>query len=446
MNEQKYLTISEFTSRLKGFFDASKAFQNMYLKGEISNFKRHSTGHLYFSIKDEGSVINAMMWSKDAAKLNFEPMEGTKVLVHGRVTVYEARGTYQIYVDDMIEDGVGNLYVAYEKLKAELQKEGLFDERHKKQIPKFPKRVGVVTAPTGAAIRDIISTIERRYPVCEIIIFPSLVQGEGAAPDIVENIKKAEEYNLDVLIVGRGGGSIEDLWAFNEEIVARAIYNCSIPTISAVGHEVDFTIADFVADLRAPTPTGAAEIAVPNIIDVLNNINQLAIRLKEGVMKKINYNKLLLDSYKNSFIIKNPMIMYENKKMLLDQYNEKIITLLKHNLENKKVVLKHQVEKIKLVSPLMLCMNRRKELAILDKKINTLINHKVELKRNKFIYIMDKIELVNPLNILKRGYTITYIKDKQVSSVKNLKVNDNINIKLYDGNIEATVNAIKEEK
>ena len=446
MNEQKYLTISEFTSRLKGFFDASKAFQNMYLKGEISNFKRHSTGHLYFSIKDEGSVINAMMWSKDASKLNFEPMEGTKVLVHGRVTVYEARGTYQIYVDDMIEDGVGNLYVAYEKLKAELQKEGLFDEKHKKQIPRFPKRVGVVTAPTGAAIRDIISRIERRYPVCEIIIFPSLVQGEGAAPNIVENIKKAEDYNLDVLIVGRGGGSIEDLWAFNEEIVARAIYNCSIPTISAVGHEVDFTIADFVADLRAPTPTGAAEIAVPNILDVLNNINQLSIRLKEGITKKINYNKLLLDTYKNSFIIKNPVIMYENKKMLLDQYNEKIITLLKHNVENKKISLNHKKDKIKLVSPVMICINKRKDLVLLDKKINTLINHKVELKKKSFIHMVDKLELVNPMNILKRGYSIVYSLDKQVSSVKKLKANDDIEVKLYDGVIKANITSIKEEK
>ena len=398
MQEARYLTISEFTSRLKGFFDASHAFQNMYLKGEISNFKKHSSGHLYFSIKDEGSVINAMMWDRDAKKLNFEPVEGTKVLVHGRVTVYEARGTYQIYVDEMQEDGVGNLYAMYEKLKKDLEKEGLFKEEHKKPIPKYPKRVGVITAPTGAAIRDIISTIKRRYPICEILLFPSLVQGDGAASNIVNNIKKAEDYDLDVLIVGRGGGSIEDLWAFNEEVVARAIYASNIPIISAVGHETDFTIADFVADKRAATPTGAAEIAVPSINDILNNLKQLNIRLNEAIIKRVKYSRLILDKYKKSYIITNPEIIYENKKVQLDQAKE---------------------------------------------KLNMLIKHKLEIAKKEYLNLIDKLELLNPLNTLKRGYSITYYNDKTLTSVKKVKVNDKVSIRLSDGSIKATINEVK---
>jgi len=310
MNNNKYLTVSAITQYLKHKFDSDEHLKTVFIKGEVSNFKSHSTGHLYFSIKDETSKINAIMFSSSAKKITFKPADGVKVLVVGRISVYEATGNYQIYVDEMLEDGVGNLYLTFEKLKEQLSKEGLFDEKYKKPIPRIPKRVGVVTAPTGAAIKDILSTIKRRFPVCEVILFPSLVQGDSAKDDIVKNIKLAENYELDLLIVGRGGGSIEDLWAFNEEVVARAIFNSSIPIISAVGHEVDFTIADFVADLRAPTPTGAAEMAVPNIVDLVKYLNNLNIRLNEYIYRKINYNKLLLDTFKNSFILKNPMIMY----------------------------------------------------------------------------------------------------------------------------------------
>lgn len=442
----KYLTVSALTGYLKYKFDTDEHLKYVFLKGEISNFKSHTAGHLYFSVKDEKSKINAIMFSISAKKLNFIPLEGSKVLLIGRVSIYESTGNYQIYVEEMMEDGIGNLYVAYEKLKADLAKEGLFDESHKLKIPRFPKKVGVITASTGAAIRDVISTITRRYPVCEIILFPSLVQGENAAPDIVKNIKRAENYDLDVLIVGRGGGSIEDLWAFNEEIVARAIYNCPIPTISAVGHEVDFTIADFVADYRAPTPTGAAEIAVPNIVDVKSTLNQLSIRLKENIVKKINYNKLLLDTYKNSFIIKNPVIMYENKKILLDQYQEKIIFLLTHKLHLKKNNLLHLLEKIRFVSPDAICINKRKDLYMADIKLNNLINYKLENTRKNFVHLIDKLELVSPLNVLKRGYTITYKNNKPVNTINDIKVNDKLNLKLHNGNALVEVKEVMEDK
>ena len=235
MND-KYITVTQLTRYIKYKIDNDVHLNEIFLKGEISNFKPHSRGHFYFTIKDEGSRINAIMFASATKKLKFVPQDGMKILVTGKISVFEATGAYQIYVNDMLEDGVGNLYVAYEQLKKKLEEEGLFKESHKKPIPKIPKRVGVVTAPTGAAIKDIISTIKRRWPLTEIYLFPSLVQGEDAKEDIVRQIKKSEEYDLDTLIVGRGGGSIEDLWAFNEEIVARAIYDCKIPVISAVGH------------------------------------------------------------------------------------------------------------------------------------------------------------------------------------------------------------------
>ncbi|HCF82998.1 MAG TPA: exodeoxyribonuclease VII large subunit [Ruminococcaceae bacterium] len=258
-----YLTGTALTKYLKYKFDSDENLRKVYIKGEISNYKLHTTGHLYFSIKDENSIIKAIMFSSNAKKLTFEPKEGMKVLVTGTVSVYPATGSYQIYVEALEEDGIGNLYIEFEKLKAKLASEGLFDPKYKKPIPEFPMNIGIVTASTGAAIRDILSTIKRRYPICKTYLFPCLVQGEFASADIVSKIKEANNYDLDVLIVGRGGGSFEDLNCFNDEQVARTIFESKIPIISAVGHEVDLTIADFVADLRAPTPTGAAEMAVP---------------------------------------------------------------------------------------------------------------------------------------------------------------------------------------
>lgn len=424
MNNDKYLTITAITRYLKYKLDSDEHLKNVFLKGEISNFKAHSTGHLYFSLKDETSKINAIMFSANAKKLKFHPQDGSKVLLVGRISVYEATGNYQIYVEDMIEDGVGNLYIAYEKLKAELAKEGLFDDSHKKKIPKIPSKVGIITAPTGAAIKDIISTIRRRFPLCETILFPSLVQGENAASDIVKNIKLADTYNLDVLIVGRGGGSIEDLWPFNEEIVARAIYEANVPIISAVGHEVDFTIADFVSDLRAPTPTGAAELAVPNQTDVLKHIEQLRIRANENIYKKINYQKLYLDSLKNSFVIKSPMIMYENKKQKLDMNLEKIKNLINNILEVRK-------SKFNLL------------------KSNYLLNNPNEIYKHQQIRlenIIDKLNIINPLNTLKRGYTLTYFDGNIVKDIKDIKVGNVIKTRFTNGTVESTVTNIKEVK
>ena len=286
MND-KYITVSQLTRYIKYKIDNDVNLNEVFLKGEISNFKAHTRGHYYFTLKDDGSRINAIMFASSAKKLKFMPSDGMKVLVTGKISVFEANGGYQIYVNDMLEDGIGNLYIAYEQLKKKLEAEGLFDQTIKKKIPRIPKRIGVVTAPTGAAIKDIISTIKRRWPIAEVYLFPALVQGEDAKEDIVKQIHNSINYDIDTLIVGRGGGSIEDLWAFNEEIVARAIYECPVPVISAVGHEIDFTIADFVADLRAPTPTGAAEMAVPDINDIKAYLEQIKIRLNKAITNDI---------------------------------------------------------------------------------------------------------------------------------------------------------------
>lgn len=392
--ETKYLTVSALTKYLKYKFDSDNNLKNVFIKGEISNFKRHTTGHLYFSVKDEASKINAIMFANNAKKVNFNIADGSKVLIIGRISIYEATGNYQIYVEEMIEDGIGNLYKAFEELKEKLAKEGLFDKKYKKKIPKYPTNIGVVTAKTGAAIKDIISTLKRRYPIAKITLFPSLVQGEAASNDIEKKIKQANQYDLDVLIIGRGGGSIEDLWPFNEENVARAIFNSKIPIISGVGHEIDYTISDFVADLRAPTPTAAAELAVPNLYDIKKEINQLKIRLNEVIYKKIEYNKLILKNISNSYILKNPLIILENKTQKIDYLNEKLNNLIKYKIDNKK---------LKLVS------------------------------------LMDKLELINPINVLKKGYTLVYKDQQMITDFKNIKKDDEITIKSYNYSIVANV-------
>ena len=418
--DEKYLTITALTRYLKYKFEQDPNLIKVYIKGEISNFKAHTTGHYYFSLKDDNSKINAIMFRTKTANLNFIPKEGMKVLVTGSIRIYEAAGSYQIYVDDMIEDGVGNLYIAFEKLKEKLSKEGLFKEEYKKRLPKIPNKIGIVTASTGAAIRDILSTIKRRFPICETYLFPCLVQGENAPLDIVDKIKMADNYNLDVLIVGRGGGSFEDLNCFNNEEVARTIFNAKTPIISAVGHEIDFTIADYVADFRAPTPTGAAEIAVPNMVDLKHSLSQYKVRINEAIYKKVNYLKLYLDSIKNSFVIKNPNIMFDSKKQTIDLINEKLNRIIKEKLENNKVKL-------------------------FQLKNHYILNNPEKLYKEKIIRlnnIIDKLELLNPLNILKRGYTLTYSNEKIIKSIKDIKKDSIIKTSFNDGYIISKVTEI----
>ena len=281
--EIECLTVSQINAYINRKLKFDNNLKNVYVKGEISNFKTYPSGHSYFTLKDEKSQIPAVMFKGRKYGLKFQPENGMKVIIKGKIEVYERDGKYQLYASTMTEDGIGNLHIAFEQLKKKLEKEGLFADAHKKPIPKYPQRIGVVTAQTGAAIRDIITTIKRRYPYCEVLVFSTLVQGDMAAGQIVRQIKHAQQYDLDTLIVGRGGGSIEDLWPFNEEVVAREIYACEIPVISAVGHEIDYTISDFVADKRAATPTAAAEIAVPEIKEVQYKVTQLSQRINKSI-------------------------------------------------------------------------------------------------------------------------------------------------------------------
>lgn len=439
----KYYSITALNRAIKNMFDSKPELNRVYIKGEISNFKHHSRGHFYFTLKDENSRIAAVMFATQAKNINFEPEDGMKVLVCGRVTVYEANGGYQIYVEQMDLDGIGNLYLEYEKLKKKLESEGLFSVEHKRPIPKFPKRVGIITAPTGAAIRDILSTIKRRYPICETILFPALVQGETAKYSIVEQLNKAQEFDLDVIICGRGGGSIEDLWAFNEEIVARAIYDSKIPIISAVGHEIDFTIADFVADLRAPTPTGAAEMAVPNLVDLKTLITQYKIRLNENIKGIINYNTKRLNSIKESYILKNPLALYEVKEQKLDGYIDRLNTYILNLLNENKIRLQNIQNAYVLKNPLATYDIKREKINNYQELLKKIILKKITDTSHKYELTIQKLELLNPLSILNKGYSLVTLDGNVIKDSNELKLKDEINIKMHKGSITATVEKIE---
>ena len=442
MDGIKYYSITALNKAIKNMFDSKPELNRVYIKGEISNFKHHSRGHLYFTLKDENSRIAAVMFASNASNIKFEPEDGMKVLVSGRVTVYEATGGYQIYVDQMDLDGIGNLYLEFEKLKKKLQEQGLFNPDHKRPIPRFPKRIGIITAPTGAAIRDILSTIKRRYPICETILFPALVQGQGAKESIVEQLTRAQDFDLDVIICGRGGGSIEDLWAFNEEIVAYAIYNSRIPVISAVGHEVDFTIADFVADLRAPTPTGAAEMAVPNLVDLKTLINQYTIRLNENIKGIINLNTKKLDNLKSTYVLRNPMALYETKEQKLDSFIDRVNSIINNLLVSYTNRLNNIKESYVLKNPLATYEVKREKLVNLSSLLNKELRVILDNNKHKYEIMINKLDLLSPLNILSKGYSVVSKEDKVVKSVKELKINDTLNIRMSEGKVNAIVREI----
>ena len=412
-----YKSITEINELVKSVLESEPILNDIYVKGEISNLKYHSRGHLYFSLKDENCRINAVFFNY-GNKLLFDPKDGDSILIRGRINVYPVSGSYQIVVSEMKLDGVGNLYVLFEELKKKLSAEGLFDKEHKKKIPKFPEKIGVITAKEGAAVRDIITTINRRYPLCEIYLFPSLVQGEGAKENIVKMIRKANETDMDVLIVGRGGGSIEDLWAFNEEMVAREIYNSKIPIISAVGHEIDYTIADFVADLRAPTPTAAAELAVKNKDDIESYLSDAVTRMNKALTNKIEYYNEKINKYKSNYIIKNPLKMFDTKINSLNLMKEKIIRLSK------------------------IFDTRAADLKLLKEQLKQVFINNVTKNQNILVQTKLKLDLLNPINVLEKGYSIVKKDNKIIKNKKELKIGDNINIIISNGEVLSEVKGI----
>lgn len=391
------LKVSQINTYLKSIIEDDINLSNIYISGEISNFTNHyRTGHLYFTLKDEKGAIKAVMFKQSASRLCFIPENGMQVLIRGSIGVYERDGIYQIYCDDMIPEGMGELTIAYEQLKVKLDNMGLFRQEHKLPIPEMPQRVGVITSPTGAALQDILSVLERRFPLAEIIFEGVQVQGDSAAPQIAAAIDKFSNIDAaDVIIVGRGGGSIEDLWAFNEEIVAMAIYNCKIPVISAVGHETDFTIADFVADLRAPTPSAAAELAVPDYRELLFTIDKTLDSLDDGIGR------------------------------VLDRYNFKL-------LQFKNILVQHSPEKtVTLYAQL---------LSACEDKIKTTIQNKIDFYDNALLHYLSKIEAMSPLKVLQRGYAI--LEDENGLPIKmttDVVPGANVKVRLQDGELTCQV-------
>jgi exodeoxyribonuclease VII large subunit len=389
------VTVTDLNKYIKERFEQDEALNNIIVKGEISNFKNHYTGHLYFTLKDEESIIKCVMFKNYADRLKFIPKDGTQVLVYGTVSVFEKGGNYQIYVKAMKEDGVGDLYTKYEELKQKLEKEGYFDQSHKIKIPVMPKVIGVLTSQTGAVIRDIINVSTRRNPNVYIRLLPVPVQGDGAAQKIATAIKTMNEKKLaDVIILARGGGSLEDLWPFNEEIVAHAIYESELPIISAVGHETDFTISDFVADLRAPTPSAAAELAVPDIYEVKQKIITYQNRLRMSLVKKVEIMKLRYQKSMSSFVFKEPTRKIQENYIRID----------------------NQV-----------------------KQLENLMNSKQEKEKTKYSQLVAKLDAYSPLKTLSRGYSITQKDGKVVKKQAELKTGDIVEIRFFDGCRQAEI-------
>jgi exodeoxyribonuclease VII large subunit len=439
--KDRYLTVSALTKYIKHKLEMDKNLKDIYLRGEISNFKHHSRGHMYFTLKDNGARIQAVMFQSQNRTLKFIPEDGMSVLVRAEIGLYEPHGQYQLYVHEMQPDGIGTLYIAFEQLKEKLEKEGLFSESRKKVIPKYPEHVGIITSPTGAAIRDIITTINRRYPIVKKTILPVLVQGPYAPQSIVDAIIKANQLGqFDVIILGRGGGSLEELWAFNEEIVARAIANSSIPIISAVGHETDFTISDFVADLRAPTPTGAAELAVPSISNLQEKIDLLSSRIQRAVNVQVNTLKERLCNAQKSYAFRYPLQLLRQKELDLDRLHESFVKVSKQYIEKKKDKKNQLINRIIPYHPARNMEKIKLQLQHSTDRMYRAMKNKIDQKKSLFMHRLESLSLLSPLEVIKRGYSITYNdKQKVIKSIKQVKVGENLRIKIADGSIRCNV-------
>jgi exodeoxyribonuclease VII large subunit len=445
MQDKKYLSVSALTKYIKRKFDADPHLHDVHVRGEISNFKQHSSGHMYFTLKDDKARILAVMFSSQSRFMKFSPENGMKVIVKGDITVYEPSGQYQMYINQMQPDGVGELFLAYEQLKKRLEAEGYFALEHKKNIPSYPQTVGVITSPTGAAVRDIITTIKRRYPLVQILVFPALVQGDNASRSIAKAIEQANEMNgIDVLIVGRGGGSIEELWAFNEELVAQAIYNSRVPIISAVGHETDFTIADFVADLRAPTPTGAAELAVPHIEELFERVLQRKTRLLQAMNGRFRFEKQRLDRILKSYAFRYPQRLYEQKLEQVDKLTEQLVRGASRLTELKKS--EHDIISRRLVRnhPSVALREAQNQFERSQKDLNRAIMQIFTKKQTEFDRMISTLQALSPLKIMERGYSLVYKDNHElVKSIKQVSENDSIQIQLTDGNLYCSVTKMR---
>lgn len=443
----EYLTVTALTKYLKRKFELDPYLERVYLTGEISNYRFRPNGHQYFSLKDEHAKISTIMFRQDFQKLKFQPKEGMKVLVIGRISLYEASGSYQIYIEHMEPDGVGALYQALAEMKEKLTAEGLFDEVHRKKIPHFPKRIAVITSPSGAVIRDIITTVNRRYPLVELVIFPTLVQGGKAANDIVRNIKRVENSaNFDTMIIARGGGSIEDLWPFNEEIVARAIYEAQTPIISSVGHETDTTIADLVADVRAATPTAAAELAVPVLSEEIFKLQE-----KENALIK-NFNFILrkhsqhFDNLQQSYIFRQPNRLYQGFILKLDLLEERFLKASQSLVVDKKESFTSIFHRLSINNPSTKIIQTQQTVNYYSNRLIEGMERLSHQKQRNMTNLIEQLDLLSPLKTMARGYTYVTKEETVLKSVEELHSQEEVMIHFHNGQAKAVIQQVERKE
>ena len=444
---EKYLSVSTLTKYLKMKFDKDPYLERVYLTGQVSNFRKRPS-HQYFSLKDDRSVIQATIWSGIYQRLGFDLEEGMKINVIGRVQIYEPSGSYSIIIEKAEPDGVGALAIKFEQLKKKLAEEGLFQDSFKQPLPQFTKRIGVVTSPSGAVIQDIITTVSRRFPGVEIVLYPTKVQGEGAAEEVAKNIARANQRDdLDVLIIGRGGGSIEDLWAFNEEIVVRAIFESRLPIISSVGHETDITLADFVADKRAATPTAAAELATPvTKLDLLTHLQNQEKRMVTAVQHVLNKKKEALKVFSQSVIFRQPERLYDSYLQRLDQLQVRLKQGLKSEIVRNYQNIQGQRHRLEQLSPLVKVQRYIDRLEQLQKLLRSQMAVTYDAKVAEAKRLSEALVMLDTSRIVARGYAIVKKEDRVVASISELKLKDHVTLEMRDGQVELEVKEVKDVK
>lgn len=430
--EKRYLTVSALNRYLKAKIDSDSQLQKILIKGEVSNYKKHSSGHLYFTLKDEQSRVNAVMFASKAKNMPFNLENGMKVLIQASVSVYDIAGTYQLYVNTIEQDGLGNLFLKYEQLKKQLSNEGLFASETKKVIPKYPSKIAVLSAYPSAALADIIRTIKLRFPVARVIVFPIPVQGKNAYIEIVETLNFVDTLGFNEIIIARGGGSLEDLWNFNEEALARAIYRCKTPIISGVGHEIDFTICDFVADYRAATPTAAAIKATPDLIELQQNVMNVRYTLNNLMKQKIVLNKQSLVKLSSFYLFKNPDKLFDDKKAKIDYLYDRLNNVFNYKFNEQTNKTNALIQKFNHQTNIFI-IKQKNQLEMIDTIMYQDIKRKIQHEQEKFYHALSKLNALSPLKTLERGYAII-LKDKQVvTSINSLNSGDYVDIKLHDG-------------
>ena len=438
---EEYVTVSALTKYIKYKFDKDPHLGRVYLTGEISNFRLRPT-HQYFSLKDENAIISATMFQSAFKKIQFRPEEGMKVLVIGKVSVFEKSGQYQINIEHMEPDGVGALYLAYEQLKKKLEAEGLFS-LPKKPIPQFPKKIAILTSESGAVIQDIQTTVARRFPIVQLVLYPTVVQGVHAVNSILKNLDLVEQEDYDVVIIGRGGGSIEDLWAFNEEPVVRRVAQLSIPVISSVGHETDTTLIDFVSDMRAATPTAAAEIATPVLMEIHQQLRNLQTRLEQALSRQLQIKRERMQALANASIFQNPERIYQVYQQRVDQLEMRLQQMMQQSVQHKRQQLVKNQHRLELGSPSRRVETEKQALQYLAKRLEQAQGQLMKDKKQQFQRVIQQLDLLSPLKIMNRGYGILQQEETIIKSVDQLEVNQELTIQLVDGTVRSKVTSVE---